>query len=65
MCFYLNLTNLFVFISLDLYHRMDEETVNRFSKFKLKEKKDEGIALEVKDIERSREECERSLLRKV
>lgn len=39
--------------------------VNKFSKFRLKEKEDEGIAIEVQDIKSSNDECERSLLGKI
>lgn len=39
--------------------------VNKFSKYRLKEKEDEGIVIEVQDIESSKDECERSLLGKI
>lgn len=44
---------------------MAEEMVNRFSKFQLLEKEDEGIQLNKVDIAQSAEECNRSLLGKV
>lgn len=39
--------------------------MNKFSKFRLKTKEEEGIEIEVKDIESSKEECERNLLGKI
>lgn len=44
---------------------MTEKMVNRFSKFKLKGKGEEGVELEATDISQWKQECERSLLCKV
>lgn len=39
--------------------------VNKFSKFRLKSKEEEGVEIAVNDIEISKNECERSLLGKI
>ena len=39
--------------------------MNRFSKFKLVEREEEGIVLEGNDVELRRADCERSLVEKV
>lgn len=44
---------------------MDKEMVNRLSKFKLRDKEEEGIVLEMKVISCYEEEEERSLLGKI
>lgn len=44
---------------------MEEEVVNRFSRFRLGEKEADGIDLEVLDIKQCRDECERSVLGKL
>lgn len=46
-------------------HRMNEDVVNWFSKFRLKEKEDTRVELDFDDIRVSKEECERSLVGKV
>lgn len=59
------MTKIFVLILLILLNRMEEEMVNKFSKFWLKEKEERGIVIDGKDIEWSKDECERSLIGKV
>lgn len=49
----------------DSWYRMDKAIVNSFSKFRLVEKEEAGIVLEVKDVRKCREEFERSLVGKV
>lgn len=44
---------------------MDEETVNRFSRFRLKETEDQGVVLCEDDVEKCKEECSRSILGKI
>lgn len=44
---------------------IDEEMVTRFSRLKLKWKEEAGVELEQKDVRRSREECEDSLLGRI
>lgn len=44
---------------------MDEETLNRFSSFKLKEPEDQGVVLCEGDVEKCKEECSRSIMGKI
>lgn len=41
---------------------MDEEVVNRLSNFKLRDKEEEGIVLEMEDISLCKKECEQNLI---
>lgn len=47
---------------LGSYHMMEEEVINRLSKFRIREEEKGGVVLEQEDVKFCKEKCEKSLI---